>query len=41
MAQGYTQEEGIDYDKTFTQVVQIEAIKILLAFAYYIDFKLY
>ena len=41
VAQGYTQEEGIDYDETFTPVVRLEAIRILLAFACYINFKLY
>ena len=41
MALGYAQEEGIDYDETFTPIVWLEAIRILLAFAYYMDFKLY
>ena len=41
MAQGYSQEEGIDYDETFILVVRLEAIRILLAFACYINFKLY
>ncbi|GKD19746.1 ribonuclease H-like domain, reverse transcriptase, RNA-dependent DNA polymerase, partial [Tanacetum coccineum] len=29
VAQGYTQEEGIDYDKVFVPVARIEAIRIL------------
>ena len=41
MAQGYTQEEGIDYDEAFAPIVRIEAIRILLSFACYVDFKLY
>ena len=41
MAQRYTQEEGIDYDEIFAPVARIEAIRILLAFAYYMNFKLY
>ena len=39
--QGYNQEEGIDYEKTFTPVARIEAIRILIAFAAYTEFKLY
>ena len=38
VAQGYSQEEGIDYDETFAPVVRLEAIKILLAFACYMNF---
>ena len=41
VAQGYAQEEGIDYDETFTPIVRLEAIRILLAFTCYMDFKLY
>ena len=32
VAQGYYQEEGIDFEETYTPVVRLEAIKILLAF---------
>ncbi|GJZ25555.1 putative ribonuclease H-like domain-containing protein [Tanacetum coccineum] len=31
VAQGYTQEEGIDYDEVFTPVARIEAIKVKTA----------
>ena len=33
VAQGYCQEEGIDFDETFAGVARLEAITILLAFA--------
>ncbi|GJS38345.1 retrovirus-related pol polyprotein from transposon TNT 1-94 [Tanacetum coccineum] len=38
VAQGYNQEEGIDYDETFAPVARIEAIRIFLAFATYMNF---
>ena len=41
VAQGYCQEEGIDYDETFAPVARLEAIRTLLAFANYNNFKLY
>ncbi|GJX64484.1 putative ribonuclease H-like domain-containing protein [Tanacetum coccineum] len=41
VAQGYRQEEGIDYDEVFTPVARIEAIRIFLAFASYMGFIVY
>ncbi|KAJ9545928.1 hypothetical protein OSB04_025635 [Centaurea solstitialis] len=41
VAQGYTQEEGIDYDDVFAPVARIEAIRVFLAFASYKRFKVY
>ncbi|GJU48656.1 retrovirus-related pol polyprotein from transposon TNT 1-94 [Tanacetum coccineum] len=41
VAQGYSQEEGIDYNETFTPVSRMEAIRIFLDFATYINFKVY
>ncbi|GJY18250.1 putative ribonuclease H-like domain-containing protein [Tanacetum coccineum] len=41
VAQGYTQEEGIDYDEVFTLVARIEAIKLFLAYASFKDFVVY
>jgi len=39
--QGNNQEEGIDYEETFAPVTRIEAIRILIAFAAHMEFKLY
>ncbi|GKE96352.1 retrovirus-related pol polyprotein from transposon TNT 1-94 [Tanacetum coccineum] len=41
MAQGYRQEEGIDYDETFYPVARLEAIRIFFAFATYMNFTVY
>src|ERR687886_229713 len=41
VAQGYSQEEGIDYDETFAPVARLEAIRIFLAFSANQDFKVY
>jgi len=41
VVQGYNQEEGIDYEETFTLVARIEAVRILVAFATHMEFKLY
>ncbi|GKB64758.1 copia protein, partial [Tanacetum coccineum] len=41
VAQGYTQEEGIDYDKVFASVARIEAIRLFLAYATFKDFMVY
>ncbi|GJW62815.1 putative ribonuclease H-like domain-containing protein [Tanacetum coccineum] len=34
VAQGHTQEEGIDYDEVFAHVARIEAIRMFLAYAF-------
>ncbi|GJX11179.1 retrovirus-related pol polyprotein from transposon TNT 1-94 [Tanacetum coccineum] len=41
VAQGYNQQEGIDYDETYALVARIESIRILLAYACALDFKLF
>ena len=41
VAQGYNQQEGIDYDETFAPVARLEAIRILLAYAAYKGFVLF
>ncbi|GJY66770.1 putative ribonuclease H-like domain-containing protein [Tanacetum coccineum] len=37
VAQGFRQEEGIDYDEVFAPIARIEAIRLSLAFASYMD----
>ncbi|GJR36249.1 ribonuclease H-like domain-containing protein [Tanacetum coccineum] len=41
VAQGYTQEEGIDYDEVFAPVARFEAIRLFLAYASFKDFMVY
>lgn len=41
VAQGYTQQEGIDFDETYAPVARLESIRILLAYACANDLKLY
>ncbi|GJU61818.1 retrovirus-related pol polyprotein from transposon TNT 1-94 [Tanacetum coccineum] len=41
VTQGYSQEERIDYDETFAPVARMEAIRIFLSFATYMNFKVY
>lgn len=41
VAQGYNQEEGIDYEETFAPVARLESIRMLLAFASHKEFILY
>ncbi|GKF99302.1 retrovirus-related pol polyprotein from transposon TNT 1-94, partial [Tanacetum coccineum] len=41
VAQGYNKQEGIDYDETYAPIARLESIRILLAYAYALEFKLY
>ncbi|GJU78504.1 reverse transcriptase domain-containing protein [Tanacetum coccineum] len=41
VAQGYNQQEVIDYDETYAPVAILEYVRILLAYACALDFKLF
>ena len=40
VVQGYTQIEGVDFDETFALVTRLESIRIALAIACQLNFKL-
>nr|GEZ39512.1 hypothetical protein [Tanacetum cinerariifolium] len=41
VAQGHTQEEGIDYEEVFAPLARIEAIRMFLAYASFMGFPVY
>ncbi|GJR71879.1 putative ribonuclease H-like domain-containing protein [Tanacetum coccineum] len=41
VAQGFRQEEGIDYDQVFVPVARIDAIRLFLAFVSFMGFPVY
>lgn len=41
VAKGYNQQQGIDYEETFAPFARMEAIRIFLAYATYMNFKVY
>nr|GFC16850.1 copia protein [Tanacetum cinerariifolium] len=41
VAQGHTEEEGIDYDEVFVPVARTKAIRLFLAYASFKDFMVY
>ena len=41
VCKGYSQEEGIDYDETFSHVVRLEGVRTFLAYLTHKGFKFY
>nr|GEW83521.1 retrovirus-related Pol polyprotein from transposon TNT 1-94 [Tanacetum cinerariifolium] len=41
VAQGYSQQEGIDYYETYAPIARLKSIRILLAYTCALDFKLF
>ena len=41
VAQGYSQQEGIDYNETFAPVTRLESIRLLISFAVQNNITLY
>ena len=41
VVKGYSQQEGIDYDETYALVARLEAIRIFLAYAAHMKFKVF
>jgi hypothetical protein len=41
VTQGFSQVEGLDFGETFAPIARLETIRILLAFATPMEFKLY
>ncbi|GKC72156.1 retrovirus-related pol polyprotein from transposon TNT 1-94 [Tanacetum coccineum] len=41
VAQGYNQQDGIDYDETYAPVARLESLRIFIAYDCALDFKLF
>ena len=40
VAKGYRQRYGIDYDETFSPVIMLKSIQIMLAIAAHLDYEI-
>ena len=41
VAKGFRQVQGIDYDETFSPVVKLKSVRIMLAIAAYYDYEIW
>ena len=41
VTKGYGQVQGIDYDETYSPVVKLKSVRIVLAIAAYLDYKIW
>ena len=41
VAKGFRQVQGIDYDETFSPVVMLKSVRIILAIAAYFDYEIW
>ena len=41
MAKGYRQRQGVDYEKTFSPIVMLKSIRILLAIVAHYDYEIW
>ena len=41
VAKGFRQIQGVDYDETFSRVVKLKSVRILLAIAAYFDYEIW
>ena len=41
VAKGYNQEEKIDFDEIFAPIARLEAVRLLLTYACFMNFKLF
>ena len=41
VAKGFTQRQGIDYEETFSPVVMVKSIRILLVISAYYDYEIW